>query len=156
LYQQKMGEADMEPLENRIARLTPEQQQEVMDFVDFLLLKNNMTQGPASARPSLIMVNTPPVMVPDLPFLQPVGSAAESHSPAENERPASQTNEDHSPFDIYEIAVSGDDVITRDYMDYGKFDGQPSPATEAVRKVRHKIIAREEKEKSRHILEWVD
>lgn len=146
----------MEPLENRIARLTPEQQQEVMDFVDFLLLKNNLRQDLVSTRPSLIMVNTPPVMTPDLPFLQPVGSAPETNISAGNEHSPSQTNEDHSHFDIHEIAVSGDDVITRDYMDYGKFDGQLSPATDAVKKVRHKIIAREEKEKSRHILEWVD
>jgi hypothetical protein len=151
-----MGEAIMEPLENRIARLTPEQQQEVMDFVDFLLLKNNLRQDPASTCPSLIMVNTPPVMVPDLPFLHPVGSASETDPSFMSELPASPTREEHSPFAIHEIAVSGDDVITRDYMDYGKFDGNPSPATDAVRKVRHKIIAREEKEKSRHILEWVD
>jgi hypothetical protein len=41
-------------------------------------------------------------------------------------------------------------------MDYGQFDKQPSPATEAVKKVRRKIIAREGQEKPRHLLDWVD
>jgi hypothetical protein len=57
---------------------------------------------------------------------------------------------------IHEITVGGDDRITHDYMDYGQFDQQPSPATEAVAKVRKKIIARQAEEKPHHLLDWVD
>lgn len=146
----------MEPWENRIARLTPEQQQEVMDFVDFLLLKNNIRQGAGSAQPSLIMVNTPPVMVPDHSFIQPGDSVPESDHSAANECFISQTLEEYSPVSIHEIAAGGNDAITRDYMDYGKFDAQSSPATDSVKKSRRTIIGRDEKEKTRHILEWVD
>jgi hypothetical protein len=41
-------------------------------------------------------------------------------------------------------------------MDYGRFEQQSSPATEAVRKVKQKIIAREEQDRSKHLLDWVD
>jgi len=41
-------------------------------------------------------------------------------------------------------------------MDYGQFEQHPSPATEAVQKVRRKIIAREEQDKTHHLLDWVD
>jgi len=41
-------------------------------------------------------------------------------------------------------------------MDYGKFEKQESPATEAVKKVKQKIIARQAEEKSKDLLDWVD
>ena len=55
-----------------------------------------------------------------------------------------------------EIGGGVQDRITHDYMDYGQFEHHPSPATEAVKKVKRKIIAREEQEKPRHLLDWVD
>ncbi|MFA4861509.1 hypothetical protein [Methanoregula sp.] len=64
--------------------------------------------------------------------------------------------ETNNPPPIQEITVGGDDWVTRDYMDYGKFEEQPSPATEAVKKVKQIIIKKEEQEKPRHILEWID
>jgi hypothetical protein len=150
----------MEPLENRIARLTPEQQQEVGDFVDFLLLKNNFGQTGAPTQFTAPPACTPPVMVPDtlahppgipavaLPVPQP---ASPSGSPD-----AGLSGGDASPGPIHEIIVGSDDRVTRDYMDYGAFDDTPSPATEAVKKVKQKIIARQEKDKPGHILDWVD
>jgi hypothetical protein len=41
-------------------------------------------------------------------------------------------------------------------MDYGQFEHNPSPAAEAVKKVRRKIIARQGQEKPSHLLDWVD
>lgn len=49
----------------------------------------------------------------------------------------------------------GDDSLDHDYMDYGRFE-KPSPAAEAVLKVKEKIVKRHEQEKSGHILEWID
>ncbi len=41
---------------------------------------------------------------------------------------------------VSEITSGGDDRITRDYMDYGQFERGPSPADEAVKKVKQKLI----------------
>jgi hypothetical protein len=67
--------------------------------------------------------------------------------------PAAGREPDPAPFQ--EIG-GGSDLITHDYMDYGQFEHQLSPATEAVKKVKRKIIAREGQERPRHLLDWVD
>jgi len=41
-------------------------------------------------------------------------------------------------------------------MDYGQFEQAPSPAAEAVKKVKQKISQREEQEKSHQLLDWID
>jgi hypothetical protein len=144
----------MESLESRIARLAPEQQREVEDFVDFLLLKNNIRQTPVNAPP--VMLNTPPVMVPDPASAHPFTAVPgpEPANPDESFSPV--VNADPPPSPIHEITVGDDDRISRDYMDYGKFEEPQSPAADAVRKARQKIIVREEQDKSRHLLDWVD
>jgi hypothetical protein len=63
------------------------------------------------------------------------------------------SEECYSP--IQEITVEVDDQISRNYMDYGQFE-QSSPATEAVKKVKAKIIQKSEQEKSHHLLDWID
>lgn len=146
----------MDPLEERFARLTPEQQKEVMDFVDFLLLKNPSGQPPTGNLPPLIMVNPPPVMAPD-----PVLSPRDSGIPTVEMPPAGRAvppviSSDLPPPLIQEVCPAGDEWITHDYMDYGKYEKEPSPATEAVKKVRQKIIVRQENEKPVHLLDWVD
>jgi len=40
-------------------------------------------------------------------------------------------------------------------MDYGQFE-QQSPATEAVKKVKAKIIQKNKQDTSRHLLDWID
>jgi hypothetical protein len=142
----------MDSLESRMERLTPEQRREVEDFIDFLLLKNNFRQVPATASPPpLVMMNTPPVLSVDptpaqLPVrMQDLIVRDESRSPV---IPA--------PSPVREIATDGEDWITRDYVDYGKFEEAPSPATEAVKKAKKKISARDAEYKSRHLLDWVD
>lgn len=147
----------MEPLENRIARLPPEQQQEVSDFVDFLLLKNNLRQ-PLPVQPSLIMVNTPPVMVPDPLPQQPVPPVQATPLVAPDvagSPPAPVILAEETVPVIHEITAGDDDRITRDYMDYGRFEPSPSPATDAGKKVRQKLGAKDIHEKDRHILDWV-
>jgi hypothetical protein len=147
----------MESLESRMERLTPEQRREVEDFVDFLLLKNNFREPPQTASPPPpFMMSTPPVLTAD-----PVSSLL--HSPArmqdlvvqEESKPPMVVDEPAPP-PINEITAGGEDWITRDYMDYGRFEEAPSPATEAVKNVKRKIIAREAKDKSGHMLDWVD
>jgi hypothetical protein len=151
------GEILMESLESRMERLTPEQHKEVEDFVDFLLLQNNIRQAPVTiSPPPPVLRNTPPILSAEpSPSLQqpPVRMQDlvirdESHSSAIGADPA--------PSPVGENTAGGDDWITRDYMDYGKFDQQPSPATEAVKKVKQKNIARGAEEKSRQLLDWVD
>jgi hypothetical protein len=41
-------------------------------------------------------------------------------------------------------------------MDYGQFEQKPSPATNAVRNVKEKLQKREEREKPRVSLDWID
>lgn len=146
----------MEPLENRIARLTPEQRKEVEDFVDFLLLKNTLRQEPAAvtAAPPLMMT-TPPVLSAEpipaasqLPHMQDLVQQDKPQIPDIH-------GEEQVPAPVHD-GTGGGDWITRDYMDYGLFEKQPSPATEAVKKVKQKIISRQADEKPSHLLEWVD
>jgi hypothetical protein len=146
----------VESLESRFARLTPEQQKEVEDFMDFLLLKNTLRQVPVVSQPPPMMLNTPPVMVPDPAFAvqrSPVPAPVLA-TPADSSSFPPVNDTDSPP--MHEITVGDEDWISRDYMDYGKFEPQPSPATEAVRKVKQRIIVREEQDKSHHLLDWVD
>lgn len=146
----------MEPLENRIARLTLEQQQEVMDFVDFLLVKNTIRQDPAHPFPAPIPVKSPPVMVSDFPCTQSTDSPVESDSWLRYNHPSCPPPRKATHSVIHEIWGRGDDPITREYLDYGSL-AMVSPAeTEMQKKGKPRIIAREEKEKTLHLLEWVE
>jgi len=146
----------MVPLENRIAQLTPEQQQEVSDFVDFLLLKNTIREGTANPAPAPAWANFPPVMVSDHTFNQPADPSPETDSWSHSVLPPFTPHGKPAPPAIHEITGGGDDIITREYLDYGSFAGAPPAATDMQKKGRHRIIARDEKEKTPHILEWVD
>lgn len=141
----------MEPLESRMARLTPEQRMEVEDFVDFLLLKNNFRQDPpAVSFPSPVLMNTPPVL-----SAEPAPVLA-SQQVSALVIPEEGTLPDHSPSTesslIQEIADGAEDG----YMDYGRFEQAAAPAREPEKSVKRKVIARETREKSAHLLEWVD
>jgi hypothetical protein len=143
----------MESLENRLERLTPEQLREIEDFVDFLLLKNTLRQPPATISPPLVMQNAPPVFTAEPPSLQVPPVLVPDLINREN--PSSPVAGTHTDSPIHEINA-GDDRITHDYMDYGRFEQSQTPATDAVKKIKQKIIAREAEDKSRHILDWVD
>jgi hypothetical protein len=147
----------MESLESKLDRLSPEHRREIEDFVDFLLYRSGSPQCvysqttalPQVAKPApplipvmapMIMQETPEVLVPEQNIRQESSSMEMSE-------------EVYSP--IQEITVEADDQISRNYMDYGQFE-QQSPAIEAVKKVKAKIIQKSEQEKSRHLLDWID
>lgn len=136
----------LESLESKLGRLSSDQRREIEDFVDFLLSR-------AAIMPVLHPVTQP---VPPVMSSAPPVFTAQELSPAWlPEDPPVPVETDAPPL-IQEITAGGDDWVTRDYMDYGKFEEQPSPATEAVKKVKQIIIKKEEQEKPRHILEWID
>jgi hypothetical protein len=69
--------------------------------------------------------------------------------------PAPATGDGTASVPFKEIGGGVQDRLTHDYMDDGQFE-HTSPATEAVKRVRRKVIAREGQDKPRHLLEWVD
>jgi hypothetical protein len=148
----------MESLESKLDRLSSEQRKETEDFVDFLLSRSGQVAVPLNpSRDSHPVLNVAP---PPLNLIEPV--------PVEETRPvrlqdlartaeqAAPLAEDESAPAPFQEISGGSDRITHDYMDYGQFEHQLSPATEAVKKVKRKIIAREGEEKPRHLLDWVD
>jgi hypothetical protein len=148
----------MESLESKLDRLSSEQRKETEDFVDFLLSRSGQVDAPPNpTRDSPPVLNVAP---PPLSLIEPV--PVEESRPVRlqdlartAERAAPLTEDESAPAPFQEIS-GGSDQITHDYMDYGQFEQHPSPATEAVKKVKRKIIAREEDEKPRHLLDWVD
>lgn len=148
----------MESLESKLDRLSPDQRREVEAFVDFLLYRSGSPQGvsnPSSSNP--VAVNPPPaipVMSPMILQETPVVVAHEQDL-RRSDSPSSLVPGLYSP-PFQEITVEVEDKITRDYVDYGKFDQQPSPATEAVKKVKAKLIQKSEQDKSHHLLDWID
>lgn len=147
----------MESLESKLDRLSPEQRKEVEDYVDFLLSRSGPVFAPLNTpvnNPPVLNVTPPPLSLPEpvpagepdpvrLPDLARTGIRAIS---ADESASAS----------FHEINGGFPEAVSRDYMDYGQFEQHPSPATEAVRKVKRKIIAREEQDKPRHLFDWVD
>ncbi|MDO8873791.1 MAG: hypothetical protein Q7V05_13835 [Methanoregula sp.] len=148
----------MESLESKLDRLTPEQRREVEDFVDFLLYRSGSPQGvssPTTVNPP-VLKSAPsviPVMAPMIMQETPRVVVHEQNIRQEGSPSLGVPEEHYSP--IQEITVEVEDRISRDYMDYGQFE-QQSPATEAVKKVKAKLIQKSEQDKSRHLLDWID
>jgi hypothetical protein len=149
----------MESLESKIDRLSPEQRREAEDFVDFLLYRY-------SQAPVLQPINRPPPSVrsvapPPLTMIEPVHvveypvSRSSDPSPVREREPLACENPDASPV-LQEIGGGMNDRVSHDYMDYGRFEQPPSPAAEAVKKVKAKLSRSEEKNKSNHLLDWID
>lgn len=147
----------MESLESRLDRLSPEQRKEVEDFVEFLLSRSGPVFPPLSTpvnNPPVLNVTPPPFSPPD-PVHPDEPEPARLPDPARAGTRAGSADESVSaPF--HEIDGGFPEVVSPDYMDYGQFEQNPSSATEAVRKVKRKIIAREEQDKPRHLFDWVD
>ena len=149
----------MESLESKLDRLSPEQRKETEDFVDFLLSRSGQVFGsPNISRDPHSVLNMAP---PPLIVIEPVhnvetrvaGFRDPDHT---DDRAAPMTHEDAQPAPFQEIDGGIQERITPDYMDYGKFEQSPSPATEAVNKVKRKIIAKEAQQKPHLLLDWVD
>lgn len=148
----------MESLESKLDRLSLEQRRKVEDFVDFLLYRAGSPAGeshPPTVNP-LILTSAPsviPVMAPIIIQETPQVVVHEQNIQQTEPSFSGVSDEHYSP--MQEITVEVDDPISRDYMDYGQFE-QPSPATEAVKKVKAKVIQKSEQDKSRHLLDWID
>jgi hypothetical protein len=146
----------MESLEIKLDRLSPEQRREVEDFVDFLIRRSG-TFAPAplmppAAPPPLITITPPPIPVQELSVV-PEPTKIRTLRVQESPDPAPQ--EDPVTLLMQEIAV--DDSMTNDYMDYGKYEEPPpSPATEAVKRVKEKISRKKVHDTGKQILDWVD
>ena len=149
----------MESLESKLDRLSPEQRQAVEAFVDFQLSRSGSLQGvsgPAMTNPPVAKTVPPviPVMTPIIPDASPAVVCEQTFRQPESS--LTGMPEEPSPL-IQEITVEVEDKISRDYMDYGQFEQQPSPATEAVKKVKAKLIQKsEQQDRSSHLLDWID
>ena len=149
----------MESLESKLDRLSPDQRKEIEDFVDFLLVRSGPVCIPPNASRELSPVlNITPPLCPIEPIspgetrplmLQDLGRTSDRANVA-------TSNGDIVPEPFHEIGGGAQERITHDYMDYGQFESNPSPATEAVKKVKRQLIAREGQDRPRHILDWVD
>jgi len=151
----------MESFESKLDRLSPEQRKEAEDFVDFLLSRSGQVPVvPAVSGSMLPAVSAAP---PPLSLSEPVVHGVFAHPAAgqQDQIPADRLTEQVSPDEpppapFHEIGGGPHDHVTSDYMDYGQFERQPSPADEAVKKIKRKTIAREGQDKPRHLLDWVD
>jgi hypothetical protein len=148
----------MESLESKLDRLSPEQRSEVEEFVDFLLYRLGLSHDESSqtvlnllaskSAQSLIPVMAPIMIQETPPFVM-------SEQNIRQEEPSSIGMSDEHSIPMQEIAVEVEDLISRDYMDYGQFE-QQSPATEAVREVKTKLILKSDQDTSRNLLDWID
>ena len=150
----------MESLESKLDRLSPEQRKEIEDFVDFLLLRSGQVCIPPNAfhdPPPVVNIAPPPMSL-----IEPISPEETRpillHDIARTSDRANVTtsNDDALSEPFHEIGGGAQVRITHDYMDYGQFESPPSPATEAVKKVKRRLIAREGQDRPGHLLDWVD
>jgi hypothetical protein len=147
---------NMESLESKLDRLLPGQRKEVEEFVDFLLYRSGNVSEPP---PTPVLPDLQRVAPPPFPSAEPVHAQENplgkvddtnlgdnSSSPVKNEEQVKQ---------IREIIV-GNEQVSGDYMDYGQFEQKSSPAITAVKNVKEKLQKREEQEKPRVSLDWID
>ena len=143
----------MDLLLNKLERLTPAQRKEVEDFVDFLIFRSDSRPDPArpiAPVPPVLMAFPPPLELAPIPPAQPSLSFPFPDASASAPVPPEPV-----PELVHEIA-GADDYLTRDYMDLGQYEQPPSPATDAVKKVKRRLIQHEEPDTSHHVLEWID
>jgi len=148
----------MESLDSKLDRLSPDQRKEVEDFVDFLILRSgNFLGSPAPLQiPPQIQKVAPPPLILQEPVHMPDNAQGKEFDTSHGENPSIPVPHEEQPTPLQEIAIGNDDRITRDYMDYGQFEQNPSPAIIAVKNVKEKLQKREEQEKPRELLDWID
>jgi hypothetical protein len=144
----------MESLESKLDRLSHEQRREVEDFVDFLISRSCPKCSPSIApdSPNMALFTFTPF---EEVHAEETGAVWPPDPARGDEREAPGDNDEPAPVPFQEIGGMPD-RITRDYMDYGQFEQRQSLATEAVKKVRRTISARDEQQKPCHLLDWVD
>lgn len=150
----------MESLERKLERLSHEQRKETEDFVDFLLSRSGeaITPPNGSRDPPPVLNIAPPLLssIEPVHIMETQPDRLQDLARTDDRTAALATSNEAAPAPFHEIDGGIQDQASHDYMDYGQFAQQPSAATEAVKKVKRKIIAREEQEKPRHLLDWVD
>ena len=151
-------EHSMESLESKLDRLSPEQRKEVEDYVDFLLFRSGNVPAPMTAGQTAVSfqnVAPPPLFVQEPAHLTESAplEGNDSHMVKNSPKPF---HDEEQVQPIQEIIIGGEDRITHDYMDYGQYEHQSSPATIAVKNVKEKLEKQGEQEKPRVSLDWID
>jgi hypothetical protein len=146
----------MESLERKLERLSPQQRRQVEDFADFLLQRQKESPSPPLNRAG---TPSPPAAVPPPLTVQEVSPAPEPVKAYDliqgQGRDSGEVEEDPVILLMKEIAV--DDSLADDYMDYGKYEPPPpSPATDAVQRVKEKLNRKKENDPAKKMLEWID
>jgi hypothetical protein len=147
----------MESLENKLDRLAPDQRKEIEDFVDFLLYRSGNLPVPVTVQSTVSRQNAaPPPLILEEPVHIPENPPQKEYDSYQAEHAALSVKIEEQVLPIQEIIVGGEDRISCEYMDYGSFEKTPSPATIAVKNVKEKLQKREEQEKPRVSLDWID
>jgi len=148
----------MESLGTKIDRLSPEMRKEVEDFVDFLLFRSDQVSAhdtvPLPSQPGQNVAPPPLTLIEPVHVAESAGSRPAGVSPGGSRQESMR--EPPISTDTYEVGGSSDDRITHDYMDYGQFEQPPSPATEAVKKVKARLNRSMEADRTSHLLDWID
>ena len=147
----------MESLESKLDHLSPDQRKEVEDFVDFLLFRSGSFSGspaPSPDQPQIQKVAPPLIVQETVHLLETPQVTGPDATPGEN--PSIPVPHEEPVTSFQEIATGSDDRIARDYMDYGQFEQNLSPAIIAVKNVKEKLQKREKQEKTRELLDWID
>ena len=151
----------MESLESKLDRLPPDQRKEVEDFVDFLMYRSgNSHESPGAPGTATILPASQNVAPPPLTLQEAVhvteDSTVKTYESLHGERSSLPVKNEEQATPFREITAGNDDRVTHVYLDYGEFEQHPSPATVAVKNVKEKLQQREEKEKPRVSLDWID
>ncbi|MCK9591978.1 MAG: hypothetical protein M0Q91_08230 [Methanoregula sp.] len=148
----------MESLESKLDRLTADQRKEIEDFVDFLLYRSgNLPAVPGTRETPPVLQNVaPPPFVLSEPVYFAENHLIQGYDSHQDENPSVPVKNVEQVKPIQEIILGGEDRINREYMDYGQFEQKSSPATIAVKNVKEKLQKREEQEKPRVSLDWID
>jgi hypothetical protein len=157
-YQEKSRAYHMESLESKLERLSPDQRKEIEDFVDFLMYRSGNLPVPAATGPvpARIQNVAPPPFVMQEPVQILENSPAKEPDASPGENPPAPVSREAPATPLHEVPALGEDRIARDYMDYGQFEQKSSPAIIAVKKVKEKLQKREEQERPRVSLDWID
>lgn len=153
----------MESLESKLDRLSPGERREVEDFVDFLIqraegIRVTVQVAPASRdiqQPAKSIA--PPLITADPIVPEEPAAYIPPHEISASPEPVLPAAEPAQPSLIREIET--DDGL----LDYGRFEKAaspapfpPSPADEAVKKVRRKLIQKSEQASKNQMLDWID
>jgi hypothetical protein len=142
----------MESLESRLDRLSPEQRREVEDFVDFMLQKSktplSAPSSPAAAPPPLTAAS-PPVFEPE-PASVP--EPVKLHDLIRRKEPVAASPQEDVASLVQEISIGDDDPLSGDYMDYGQFDQEKK----AVMQKKQKKGREKATDSAARLLEWIE